>query len=256
MIILKELSYSSCNTINTYTCYVLITIFIYITFSIYSKIIIKIHPTSVYPPDFTSFLSQNINRTIDSLIFKITKKTIQSETGIYTDYLKKTDDLVYKYAQNTATGLEENKSEFEKVSNSFNTFYENLNGIVQTLQSTINTVAGIQNKNVEKVQNIYIAYQERIQNYVNNMIEILKLLNDQINYAYVSPQLSTMIKPMSNMYNAIRGTLIDNTGFIQKVQPSFDSSKIPTPTFTQNSVQDIGASFTKSSAVLSTAGFI
>lgn len=236
-------------------CYILIIIFIYVTFGTYSKIINKIYRTTTYPPDFTSFLSQNLNRTIDSLLFKITKRVIQSETNMYDDYLKKTDDLVYQYAKKTANNLEEKKSAVEDIKQSFNSVYDNLGNILKTLQDTINTVANIQNQNIQRVQNIYNSYQERITEYVNNMIEILKVLNDQINYAYISPQLSTMVKPMTNMYNTIRNTLVNNAGFIQKIQPNFKVSQIPVPTFTKNSVQDIGTDFTKSTAVLSTAGF-
>ena len=124
------------------------------------------------------------------------------------------------------------------------------------LQDTINTVANTQNKNIENVQQIYINYQNRITSFVNDMIAMLNNLNNQINYAYISPKLETMINPMKKMYKAIRTTLINHVEFIKKFQPNFKESQIPTPTFTENSVQDVQANFVKSSTVLSTSGHI
>jgi hypothetical protein len=88
------------------------------------------------------------------------------------------------------------------------------------------------------------------------MIAMLNNLNNQINYAYISPKLETMINPMKKMYKAIRTTLINHVEFIKKFQPNFKESQIPTPTFTENSVQDVQANFVKSSTVLSTSGHI
>lgn len=256
MIILKELSYSSYNAINTYMCYILIIFFIYTVLHIYSKIIKRIHPNETYPPDFTSYLSQNMNIIIDSLLFSITKKIIQSETGIYDEYLKKTNGLVYSYAEDTSNSLNKNKNNVNIINDSFNKIYSQLNDTTTMLQDTINTVANTQNKNIENVQQIYINYQNRITSFVNDMIAMLNNLNNQINYAYISPKLETMINPMKKMYKAIRTTLINHVEFIKKFQPNFKESQIPTPTFTENSVQDVQANFVKSSTVLSTSGHI
>lgn len=255
MIILKELSYSSINSINTYMCYILIIIFIYVTLYNYSKIIEKINPKITYPPDFTSYLSNNINQIIDSLLVTITKQFIQSETKVFFDSLNQKHEMISSYENDTTKILNKNKENIVSVNNTFEKLYSELNDTTKMLQNTIKTVEDVQKRNIEKIQQIYISYKQRISLYVNDLIDFLNNLNSQINYAYISPNLDTMIKPMKNMYNAIRKTLIDNFDFIKKFKPTFKISDIPKPTYTESSVQDVKGNSLKSSNILSTSGY-
>jgi len=255
MIILKELSYSSINSINTYMCYILIIIFIYVTSYNYSKIIEKINPKITYPPDFTSYLSKNINQIIDSLLATITKQIIQSETKVFLDSLNQKREMISSYANGTTETLNKNKKDIDIVNKTFEKLYSELNNTTIMLQKTIKTVENVQKSNIENVQKIYVTYKENISNYVNDLIIFLNDLNSQINFAYISPNLDTMIKPLKNMYNVIRTTLIDNFDFIKKFKPTFKISDIPKPTYTKNSAQDIQAKFIDSSKILSTTGY-
>lgn len=248
-----EISNSSFNSTNSLLSSIIIFIFISFSVAISTKIYNRIHPDDKYKdPNIFYSLIQNTMSSIQYFMGKFAEEKANKQLDEQKKQINEMKEALNKYANSsdkiTSFLGNINNAIYHNFTNKLqiiSTFLDNLKGM-------IGKVTDITNSNINNFEKVYKLYQTKLQNYVNNMVSMMRTIANQIKNATVTPGLFNIITPLTKVYNSIHDTLKNNTDFIHQFYPKFKLNPPPV----DNSIKTgITSSFKVSSAVLKTSGY-
>ena len=240
-----KITYSNLNNINIYLSFILLFIGIIVAIKIYSKISLKTNKrVFIFTDDITS-LFMDSKSSFTEMIIKIMNKSIQSKVNSINSTLDFESSAVDEIKNEIKNIDLANYSENDiKQATDFQNLYMKTITDVDKLKSTIKKINDTHLANVESMKEIYKNYYERITDYVNGLVNIMKSLQYQINVAYITPALTSTITPITGIYNYVYEGIMKNASFIKKYTKDFDFSDVVP--LKQGIKQELDISFEKS----------
>lgn len=250
---LIEISNSSYNGTNSLLSNIIIIIFISFSIAIGTKIYNKVQPDDKYkdPNIFYSFV-QNTMLSIQYFMGKFAEEKANKQLDEQKKQISDMKAALNKYANSS-----------DKITlflgNINNAIYQNFTNKLQTISTFLNNLKGmigkvieLSNSNIDNFEKVYKVYQTKLQNYVDNMVNMMKTIATQIKNATAIPALFNIISPLTKVYNSIHDALKNNTDFIHQFYPKF---KFDPPPIDNSIKTGITSNFKVSSAVLKTSGY-
>lgn len=249
-----NMSYFKINYINIFLLFIFIVLFFAISYELYNNIYLKInndtkkiytseHSSSIFGDWYGSFIEKLIKEQLDKKIVPINNKIKEKTEQIKNN----TADL---------NGVENNI-----IDKNINNNIKFQNEIIKTkinmelIKNTIEKINTAYSNNVVKMKNIYGYYSNKFQDYVINVSKILRILQYQLNLAYVTPVLGVVIQPIKNLYETIYNTLKTNSTFIQKYVQNFDVDQIKPLEIKADGIKTLNSDFDKSNEIFSKIGY-
>lgn len=256
----KNLSYSTMNVsyfkinyINIFLFLAFIVFFFVIFYKLYDNIHSKLNntsgttsneqPTSIFGDWYSSFIERLIREQLDKKTLPINDKIREKTELIKNNTAKLTtveDNIIDKNIDNNV------KFQNEFIKTKMN---------MEFIKNTIEKINATYSNNVDKMEDIYDYYSNRFQDYVGNVSKILRILQYQLNLAYVTPTLGVVIHPIKNLYENIYDTLKTNASFIQKYVQNFDIDKIKPLEIKVDGVKTLNSEFDKSTEIFNKIGY-
>ena len=199
---------------------------IVIGFIVSCAIIMKFTYLKLYPKQDMDYLdvTNNIYYSLDSALDLAVGKYV--DMSYNTNYESKSADF-NEYKKNNASKIISNLANINSTKKSDTATYTNLNTILDSMNSITSKLTVLQNANGEALQTLYIAYQTRVQQFVNNLISMLTNINLQIGVLKTSETYNPLINPISQVFTTIQSTLVNNVPIIKDFYPKFNKTLIP-----------------------------
>ena len=249
-----ELSNSSYNGTSSLLSTIVLITFLLFTIITGAKIYNKVNPNNIKDPNIFNALVQNTMGTIQYLMGDITKKNIDDMAS---NYRSQISDLKTS-AELSANALSLVSTIITGANQTiYNKFKDNLGKLGDFLTSAsgvINKLSSISDASIKNFEGAYIAYQKKLQSYVDGMVSMMQTVANQIQQAAVIQPLFGMITPLKRVFDGVRDTLKTNMPFIKQFYPEFDLDA-NTPSVNSNLQPNLGASFKTSSAILQQSGY-
>ena len=204
----------------------IMALIIVIGFIVSCVIIMKFTYVKIYPKTDIDYLDvkNNIYYSLNSALDIAVGKYVNTSYNI--NYESKSTDF-NDYKQKNASKIISNLANINSNSDNDTNTYNNLNNVLNSMNNITTKLTTLQNANGEVLQTLYIAYQTRVQQFVNDLISMLTRINGQIGTLNTVDTYKPLINPISKVFTTIQSTLVNNVPIIKEFYPTFDKTSIP-----------------------------
>lgn len=191
---------------------------------------------------FKMFYNRNENEYYDSVYYFMIGKSKNIFEDVLRKEVKKEYDIKFKDMQDEINELVQTRNEsddryrqeIQSAEQSISIVEKNneelldeldiMNDQILDAQEYIQEKNEMNQSNIEKIKNMM---KVRLKTFIVGMFHSLKVLNYQINNAYVTPMLANMISPLKGLYENVKKSLTDNEKLIKNTLPfEYDNSKL------------------------------
>lgn len=211
-------NYGEINSISLATIYIFMTVCLIIFLAITFKMFYNRNNDEYYDSVYYFIIGRSRNIFEDVLRKEVKKEYdlqfqgMQDEINDIEKYRDESDNRYRREIQ----AAEQSISIVEKNNEELLDELDLINDQVLDAQDYIQVKNKLNQSNIEKIKDML---KERLKTFIVGMFHSMKVLNYQINNAYVTPMLANMISPLKGLYENVKKSLTDNEKLIQSTLP-------------------------------------